>query len=63
MLSTIANSIDVLASATKKGFDEVNGKLDSFKDEMYEFKKETGATLFNINSKLETVDKRLDKWE
>lgn len=65
-LSTIAESIDTLAVATKNGFDEVFKFRDGmyeFVDEMTDFKKKTEATLFNIDSKLETVDKRLDKIE
>lgn len=65
-LSTIAESIDILAVSTKKGFDEVfkfRDEMYEFIDEMTEFKKKTETTLFNIDSKLETVDKRLDKIE
>ena len=65
-LLTIAESIDTLAVATKKGFDEVfkfRDEMFEFVDEMTEFKKKTEITLFNIDSKLETIDKRLDKIE
>lgn len=55
----IIDSIDSLARMTKKGFDD----MYEFINEMTDFKNEAGMTLFNIDSKLRTVDQRLDAIE
>jgi len=54
----VIDSIDSLAVMTKKGFDKMVTK-----DEFEDYKDEIGMTLYNIDSKLRTVDERLDAIE
>ncbi len=61
-IDTLITTVDNLAIATKRGFDNTVSKEEfgEFKDEMTEFKQKTELTLFNIDSKMQTVDQRLD---
>lgn len=58
-VGALSDTVDSLARSTKEGFD----KADAFQDEMTEFAKKTPLTLFNMDSKLQTVDQRLDAIE
>src|SRR3989338_4928961 len=55
----LTDTVDSLARSTKEGFD----RMDSFHTDMTEFAKKNSLTLFNIDSKLQTVDQRLDTME
>lgn len=50
-------------TVSKEDFSEFKEEMTEFKEEMTEFKHKTGLTLFNIDSKLQTVDQRLDAIE
>lgn len=58
-VGTLSDTVDSLARSTKEGFD----KAEAFQEEMTEFAKKTALTLFNVDSKLQTVDQRLDAME
>jgi len=62
---SLSDAIESLAITTKKGFDNVVSKTEfnEFRDEMYEFKKETTAALSSLDSKLYDIDNRLKKVE
>lgn len=61
----LEKSVEGLAIMTVNGFENTVSKTDftEFRDEMTDFKKKTGMMLFNIDSKLQTVDQRLDAIE
>lgn len=61
----LEKSVEGLAIMTANGFEKTVSKTDfaEFRDEMTDFKKKTGMTLFNMDSKLQTVDQRLDAIE
>ena len=50
----LTDTVDSLARSTKEGFD----RMDSFHTDMTEFAKKNSLTLFNIDSKLQTVYQR-----
>jgi|SRR3989338_452669 len=58
-VGTLTDTVDSLARSTKEGF----GRMDAFHTEMTEFAQKTALTLFNMDSKLQTVDQRLDAIE
>lgn len=64
-IDTLITTVDSLATATKRGFDNTVSKEEfgEFKEEMTDFKQKTESALFNIDSKLQTVDQRLDAIE
>lgn len=61
----LEKSVEGLAIMTANGFKNTVSKTNftEFRDEMTDFKRKTGMTLFNIDSKLQTVDQRLDAIE
>lgn len=58
-IGTLTETVDGLARSTKEGFD----RMDMFHDEMTEFVKKTGITLFNLDSHARTTNGRLDAIE
>ncbi len=64
-IDTLITTVDNLAIATKRGFDNTVSKTEftEFKSEMTEFKKNTERTLFNLDSHARTANERLDAIE
>lgn len=58
-IDVLTEIVDGLARSTKQGFDAAF----AFQKDMTEFAHKTALTLFNIDSKLQTVDQRLDAIE
>ncbi|OHA18371.1 MAG: hypothetical protein A2836_03235 [Candidatus Taylorbacteria bacterium RIFCSPHIGHO2_01_FULL_45_63] len=56
-----AHGFDTTVAETK--FTEFKDEFTEFKDDMTEFAQKTALTLFNMDSKLQTVDQRLDAIE
>ena len=53
----LEKQIDVLAQATAKGFDSVNGRLDVLETDVKDVKENLGV----VNQKLERIERRLDE--
>ena len=58
-IDTLVTIVDGLAVSTKKGFDEVKGEVREFKEDMTDFSKKTGLTLFALDSHARTTNERL----
>lgn len=58
-VGTLSDTVDSLARSTKEGFD----RMDTFHDEMNDFVKKTGVTLFSLDSHARTANERLDAIE
>ncbi|CAN5475198.1 hypothetical protein BH11BAC2_BH11BAC2_10460 [soil metagenome] len=58
----VFEAIDSLAQITKKGFDSIEERMVT-KVEFQEFKKETHQNFFNLDTKLDSVEKRVKKIE
>ena len=64
-LETLTDIVDVLARSTKQGFDSITTKQEftEFKEDMTAFAKQTGITLFNLDSHARTANERLNAIE
>ncbi len=61
----LERSVEKLAVITARGFENTVSKtvFTEFKDDMTEFAKKTGVTLFNLDSHARTTNERLDAIE
>ena len=61
----LTDTVDSLARSTKEGFDNIATKQEfvAFKEDMTDFAKKTGVTLFNLDSHARTTNERLDAIE
>ncbi len=71
-LASVAKSIDDLAMITKRGFDHTapkeafatfEGEFLDFRKDMTDFRKKTGATLFNLDAHAQATNDRLNAIE
>lgn len=64
-LETLTEIVDALARSTKQGFDNIATKQEftEFKGDMTAFAKQTGITLFNLDSHARTTNERLNAIE
>lgn len=59
----IDSKIEALAIMTKNGFDRIQAELNEFKEEMYEFKRKTEQSFYEIDGRLNAIDARLTRLE
>lgn len=64
-VNDLTATVDNLAIATKRGFDNavLKDEFSEFKNEMTDFKKKTGLTLFNLDSHAQETNRRLNNLE